>query len=99
MEEKSTLEYLKEQMTHLSKCIQDIEESIAELEMIPLIAKYNASLYDREKLQEEYKIKQAEYEGKFQQEFSHPLHYLMFSNLRILTNTTTNICKSMCGNL
>ena len=75
MEEKSTLEQLKEQMTNLSKSIQDKEEYIAALEMIPLIAKYNASLYDREKLQEEYELKKAEYEEKFQQECPHPLYY------------------------
>lgn len=75
MEEKSTLELLKEQMANLSKCIQNKEEYIAEIEMIPLIAKYNAALYDREKLQEEYEIKKAEYEEKFQQECPHPLYY------------------------
>lgn len=93
MEEKSTLELLKEQMANLSKCIQDKEEYIAEIEMIPLIAKYNAALYDREKLQEEYERKKSEYEEKFQQECPHPFHYFMYSNNRFLTNTTTYFCK------
>ena len=41
MEEKSTLELLKEQMANLSKCIQDKEEYIAEIEMIRLITNYS----------------------------------------------------------
>lgn len=80
MEEKRTLEQLKEQMINLSKSIQNKEEYIAQLEMIPLIAKYNAALYDREKLQEEYEIKKAEYEEKFQQDCPHPLYYFKEDN-------------------
>lgn len=62
-------------MQNLLKNIKAKEEHIAHLETLPTIKKYNAYLYDREKLQEEYEQKKEEYGDKFQQECSHPMCY------------------------
>lgn len=93
--EKLELENLREQTVSLLNQIKSKDEYIAQLETIPLIAKYNAFLYDREKLQEEYEEKKEEYEDKFQQDCPHPFHYLMYSNYRFLTKTTTYVCKCL----
>lgn len=84
MEKSQELEQLQLQMQNLLKNIKAKEEYIALLETLPTIMEYNAYLYDKEKLQEEYEQKKEEYEKKIgeQQELlvetcPHPLwHFL-----------------------
>lgn len=75
MEKNQELEQLQLQMQNLLKNIKAKEEHIALLETLPTIKKYNAYLYDREKLQEEYEQKKEEYEIILQDNCPHPLHY------------------------
>lgn len=89
MEKNQELEQLQLQMQKLLKNIKAKEEHIALLETLPTIKKYNAYLYDREKLQEEYEEKKKEYEKKIEEQqrllaenCPHPLWYV----LKDLTN-------------
>ncbi len=75
--EKLELENLREQTVSLLNQIKSKDEYIAQLETIPLIAKYNAYLYDKEKLQEEYQQKREEYLKLYQQDCPHPLWYFL----------------------
>lgn len=77
MEKNQELEQLQLQMKNLLKNIKATEEHISLLETLPTIKNYNAYLYDREKLQEEYEEKKIEYQELLEETCPHPLWYLI----------------------
>lgn len=94
--EKLELENLREQIVSLLNQIKSKDEYIAQLETIPLIAKYNAFLYDREKLQEEYEEMQKENEIVFKENCPHPLWYLRPSDPMYFGLRNIDIYNGIC---